>query len=74
MVIWLGDTLESTKGPPERSMAGSIAAHDGFQPTFSMMWAGSRSEKSVRQSAKGFVKVTVTVSPLLLGTTEAMSR
>jgi len=55
-------------------MAGSIAAHDGFQPTFSMMWAGSRSEKSVRQSAKGFVKVTVTVSPLLLGTTEAMSR
>ena len=47
---------------------------EGFQPTFSMTWAGSRLAKSICQSANGVRKTTVTVRPLLLPFTDVMSR
>src|ERR1019366_10289420 len=45
-----------------------------FHPTTSATWAGRRSSKSDSQSASGVWNVTVTVRPLLLDTTDAMSR
>ena len=55
-------------------MAGFTELHGGFQPVFSMMWAGNRSENSICQSANGVRKTTVTVRPLLDPFIERMSR
>ena len=41
-VMVCGVTDAILNGPPDRSMAGSTVVHDGFHPTFSMMWAGMR--------------------------------
>ena len=55
-------------------MCGSTDVHAGCHPTCSMTWAGSRSLKSICQSAKGVLKTTVTVRPWLLPVTDLMSR
>ena len=61
-------------GPPDRSMVGSTVVQDGFQPTFSMTWAGTRLANSICQSAKVVLNFTVTVWPPLEPVTDAMSR
>ena len=55
-------------------MAGFTVVHAGFQPTFSITWAGRRSPKSIFQSANGEPKTTVTVCPPSEPVTDAMSR
>ena len=55
-------------------MAGSTVGQLGFHPTFSMMWAGTRLSKSICQSAKVVLNLTVTVWPPLEPLTDAMSR
>ena len=55
-------------------MCGSTDVHAGCHPTCSMTWAGSRSLKSICQSAKCVLKTTVTVRPWLLPVTDLMDR
>ena len=55
-------------------MAGSTVEQLGFQPTFSITWAGTRLAKSICQSANVVLNFTVTVWPPLDPVTEAMSR
>ncbi len=68
------DTAPILNGPPDRSMAGSTVVQLGLHPTFSITWAGTRFAKSICQSAKIVLKVTVTVWPPFDPTTDAMSR
>ena len=74
MVVPEADTAPILNGPPERSMAGLTVVQAGFQPTFSITWAGSRLSKSICQSAKVLLNLTVTVWPPLEPVTDAMSR
>ncbi len=73
-VMAVGVTVPSMKGPPDRSMFGSTVVQAGFQPTFSITWAGTRLANSICQSAKVVLNFTVTVWPPLEPVTDAMSR
>jgi hypothetical protein len=68
------DTEPISKGPPDRSMAGSTVEQLGFHPTFSITCAGRRSPNSICQSAKVVLNFTVTMWPPLEPVTDAMSR
>ena len=60
-VIAWGVTDVILNGPPDRSMSGFTVVQLGFQPVFSITWAGTRLAKSICQSANVVLNFTVTV-------------
>ncbi len=70
----VGVTDCTAMGPADRSMAGLKVSNPWFQPTALAMWAGTMWSNRTRQSVKGVEKVTVTVLPPWLGTTDWTSR